>query len=766
MNALFEALCRASAFALAALFIALSTQWLLGKRAPAAWRAWIWRIALLQSAFALLPLAPIRWEVLAPPTVALIAATPTARAKPEEFPGADNLNLPPLEIPDATPIESAAPIPVPIAQAPQTPFDWRALVLAIYVLGIAFQVAQLMRGQRQLRRILRACTPNENSILTARLSTLTARLGLKTAPQLLISEGNSPFLTGVWRPRIVLPRALCEAQQSQLDAVLAHELAHAKRHDLIWLSATWLLQTLLWLHPLSWFSRRFHGLETECACDELALQLAPIAPQSYGALLLNSMNNSKFSSPLAAGTCDTLFALKTRLLRLNNTPRKPHKMAKFAFVTALLLSCGALVPLKLVAREGDAPAETKQVAPTPKIVGSAVVRGVVVSKQTKLPLAGVKIMLFGVLPKKKASDQSMIDIKTKREVVTDARGYFRFNTISGEHILGVAVDITTAPKSIRVFAQIYSILNLKDGEKSDFKFDLDETIKNPDRTRIPTRAPKTRGTGNAVVQGVVTSKQTQEPLVGLPIILLTRKSVSKASSYQKTETDTRGYFRFNAAGGAHRLFVDGKISVAAGKATGFTAQEIYDFPLKDAEMRNLKIETGKAPTVPKSVVPPAANQNVGGASGRIADENKPTLIGIMAPEIQALHWANGKAAPLSSLRGKVVLLAFENFDPNEKSVLNDLARSLKGRVQIVGVQVTLGHFNPSASYARLDKIAAQFSFPIALDTPHSDSKKFEFGGQTFSAYGLGARGYAVIGRDGKILYKGGNLKSAVQIASR
>ena len=375
MSAFMEALARASVFGLAALCVALIAQLALSRRVPASWRAWIWRVALLQSALALLPLAPLRWEILAPP----VAATPTGisapPAKSDEFSGADNLDSSPLEVPDIAPMENAppapdvapptqsapvpdvAPIVAPMKSAPSapaaktpTPFDWRALLLAIYALGIAFQCAQLLRGKRQLRRVLRNCAPAEDAVLAARLQTLAARLNLKTAPQLRISSGGSPFTTGVWRPLIALPRALCDAEGAQLDAVLAHELAHQKRRDLIWLGATWLLQTLLWFHPLAWAARRFHGLETECACDELALQLAPIAPQSYGALLLNSMNNSKFSAPLAAGTCDTLFALKTRLLRLNNAPKSPRKAAKWAFAAALVISCGALVPLKLVAR--------------------------------------------------------------------------------------------------------------------------------------------------------------------------------------------------------------------------------------------------------------------------------------------------------------------------------------------------------------------------------------------------------------------------------
>ena len=584
MNALFEALTRASAFGLAALFVALIAQFTLNKRAPAAWRAWIWRIALVQSAFALLPLAPIRWEILAPPTIAPIAATPSARAKPNEIFDTDNLNSSPLEMPDAPPLENAlslenaTPIEsaphVPIAQAQPALLDWRALLLAIYAFGVAFQCAQLARGKRQLRRTLRDCKLNENADLITRLNELTARSHLKIAPQLLISEGGSPFLTGIWRPRIILPLALCEAENAQLDAVLAHELAHQKRRDLIWLGATWLLQTLLWFHPLAWAARRFHGLETECACDELALQLAPIAPQSYGALLLNSMNNSKFSSPLAAGTCDTLFALKTRLMRLNNAPKAPRKMAKLAFVAALVISCVAVVPLKLVARAGDA-------ALTKPNAGSAVVQGVVTSKQTGKPLAGVPIIFIPVLPKKISSKEIFTvngdsefrsnsvegilpNLQAKQETVTDTRGYFRLNAVVSDYILLVDGRISFLSSRYTEFSAREAVVT--EGNKAqrrDHEFALDGALKRSKKFVLKTLA------GSAVVQGVVTSKQTKKPLANVSVTLTTTKLEAnrkdktrlETPTTQKTRTDARGYFRFNAAEGLYSLLVNGRITI-------------------------------------------------------------------------------------------------------------------------------------------------------------------------------------------------------------
>ena len=1021
MNALFEAIWRASAFGLAALAVALGATWLLNGRAPAAWRAWIWRIALLQSVFALLPLAPVQWKILAPPDAATPRVITAPLAQSNESPVIEN--APPLEIPAVPLIESAPPMPITEQPTPApAPLDWRTLALAIYGLGLMFQFAQLARGKRQLQRILHACVPAENAIITARLQTLATRMQLKTAPQLLMSSGGSPFLTGVWRPQIVLPRAWCDAEIAQLDAVLAHELAHCKRRDLLWLGATWLGQTLLWFHPLSWVSRRFHGLETECACDELALQLAPIAPQSYGALLLNSMNNSKFSSPLAAGTCDTLFALKTRLLRLNNAPKTPHRTAKFAFVLALLLSCGALVPLKLVARAGDAPEilGESQSWPTGRITepqydARAVVQGIVISRTTKKPLAGVPIILIAPYHlKEKIIDFTRPPILRYQGTVTDARGYYRFNTIGGGlHSLGIAGIVFDDPKSSGFSAELLYDFNLKNGRMRNFTTAIDEDFARPNRAKSMIQISEVAGRGNAVVQGVVKSKQTQKPLAGVPMILAYGKSS------QQSVTDARGYFHFNARAGRYVLKAKNgeplqTFDLAKGQKREFDLvlgelppRDVADIAATPSASKNAgsavaqnkknaspnKITTGtvvgpngepvanaivQASTMNKSrggsllsvicdkngrfqlsaemskatvqlwadagelTTPQSTFVGAGGhvklqmeknawlsVSGRITDdkrqslqgakvrahfllgnlmsterivesdangrfifdhvrpgskffltstlagygaanysanknekfadfamimpsantslrgvvtdekgqpaksftlfvrseqystdangkfflphvvegkneisvmapdnrvmwkpievkggdqnvkirlttatresgygvtaEYKPNLdqrrlLGKMAPPIQASYWSNNKAIPLSSLRGKVVLLVFNGFDYNPNRAIADFARSFAGRVQVIGI---LPDFKSrSQTRTQIDATAKQYSFPIALDSPPQN----QLGRPTLAAYNSAS--YAVIGRDGKIIYAGDELRSALQIASR
>lgn len=422
MNAAFLAFERASLFGLVALVVALFAQWILNGRVPASWRVWLWRAALLQSALALVPFAPLRLAILPPsPPVSIVAPAPISRSAPslpsEAFP-ATNASVASSSAPQnapataSAPPEKAAPVSLvaPDIEAVRPPhvLDFRPVVFAVYALGLVVQLVALTRSFARVRQLMRACSPVENTDSHVQLHEIARRMNAGSRlPRLLENESGAPFLTGVLRPSIVLPRALLQLQNPALEPVLAHELAHLKRRDLVWNALLWPIQTLLWFHPLVWTARRFLTLETESACDEMVLSSTDASPKFYGALLLNTMNNSQ--TPLAVGVNDGFFALKTRLNRLNQAPKRPNKAIQVAFVAALCCAFGALIPLRFVARAQEV---------TPLSSQNNTIRGTVVDSEGK-PLAGATVYTTRAL----ANGREPLETTT-----TDASGAFEFSS--------------------------------------------------------------------------------------------------------------------------------------------------------------------------------------------------------------------------------------------------------------------------------------------------------------------------------------------------
>ncbi|SFS03772.1 BlaR1 peptidase M56 [Granulicella pectinivorans] len=84
-------------------------------------------------------------------------------------------------------------------------------------------------------------------------------------------EVISPLAMGVWRTAVILPvSAMLRLEREQLEAVLAHELAHVRRWDYVCNLVQTGVECLLFFHPAVWWvSRRTRELREVC-CDEIA----------------------------------------------------------------------------------------------------------------------------------------------------------------------------------------------------------------------------------------------------------------------------------------------------------------------------------------------------------------------------------------------------------------------------------------------------------------------------------------------------------------
>ncbi len=108
-----------------------------------------------------------------------------------------------------------------------------SLVLAIWGVVVLGIVASLGWAGITVSRIVRNARPLDTDGWLTPLWEVSDRLGLDNAPRLLRSDdAKMPFACGILKPTIVLP-AECEAWSlDRRRAVLLHELAHVRRHDL------------------------------------------------------------------------------------------------------------------------------------------------------------------------------------------------------------------------------------------------------------------------------------------------------------------------------------------------------------------------------------------------------------------------------------------------------------------------------------------------------------------------------------------------------
>ncbi|WHH59313.1 M56 family metallopeptidase [Petroclostridium sp. X23] len=142
-------------------------------------------------------------------------------------------------LPAATPTASVNPLQI-----------WTTIGALIWLIGFAVMLIYGVVSFVILKRKMREAAYIEANIYEA---------------------GNikSPFVLGVFKPKIYLPIGLSGQERSY---ILLHEQTHIRRRDHIVKFAAYFILCLHWFNPLAWVAFLLMGVDMELSCDERVLK--------------------------------------------------------------------------------------------------------------------------------------------------------------------------------------------------------------------------------------------------------------------------------------------------------------------------------------------------------------------------------------------------------------------------------------------------------------------------------------------------------------
>jgi beta-lactamase regulating signal transducer with metallopeptidase domain len=144
-----------------------------------------------------------------------------------------------------------------------------------WIVGVAVLSVWYLGGWCQLQKLRRIGTKAVSDCVEANASLLSQRLGLRRAVGIVESAlVQVPTVIGWLKPVILLPAtALTGLDETQLRAMIAHELAHIKRCDYLINIAQTVVEILGFYHPAIWWMSRQIRVERENCCDDMAIEL-------------------------------------------------------------------------------------------------------------------------------------------------------------------------------------------------------------------------------------------------------------------------------------------------------------------------------------------------------------------------------------------------------------------------------------------------------------------------------------------------------------
>ena len=222
---------------------------------------------------------------------------------------------------------------------------WLPVVVMLWMAGVGVFLVRLAGGWwriRGLHRASRAAVPSRWADAATRMA---ATLGLPRLVHVVDSSlVDTPTVVGWVRPVILLPiAAFAGLSPAQVNAILAHELAHIRRHDFLVNLLQTFAETVLFYHPAVWWISARIRTEREHCCDLVALSVCGDAV-SYAEALVELESWRTVHSRLAiAATGGTLLTRVRRVLGApaDDEPRSFGAMLVAAIVALVICIAGA-----------------------------------------------------------------------------------------------------------------------------------------------------------------------------------------------------------------------------------------------------------------------------------------------------------------------------------------------------------------------------------------------------------------------------------------
>lgn len=147
----------------------------------------------------------------------------------------------------------------------------------------------------------------------------------------------SPFMTGVFRPMLILPKT--ELSGEQLDNILRHEMTHFKRYDILYKWFAEFVKCVHWFNPISWYVSKQIAAECEISCDmAVTKNMSGSEEMSYVSTILSLLPTGKSKQlPLTTQMASSKKFLKRRFIMIKNKKTTSRFMSVLSAVIAVIM---------------------------------------------------------------------------------------------------------------------------------------------------------------------------------------------------------------------------------------------------------------------------------------------------------------------------------------------------------------------------------------------------------------------------------------------
>ncbi len=149
-------------------------------------------------------------------------------------------------------------------------------LVVVWVCGVTLLALRLLCGMNRVRHWRRDSVEIDEKELVGVIDQLLRRMNIRREVRLLKSaRAMVPAVIGWIKPAILLPASMISGlPTAELESILAHELAHIRRHDYLVNLLQTIVETILFFHPAIWWLSRQIRIQREHCCDDVAISVS------------------------------------------------------------------------------------------------------------------------------------------------------------------------------------------------------------------------------------------------------------------------------------------------------------------------------------------------------------------------------------------------------------------------------------------------------------------------------------------------------------
>ena len=149
-----------------------------------------------------------------------------------------------------------------------------AILVSVWFCGLVMVLFVWCARWRRISEATRAAVPLREGREVEALRRAERFVGMRHGIEMRLSQASlEPGIFGIIRPVLVWPHGISERlEDAHLEAILAHEMWHVRRHDNLAAAIHMVVEVFFWFHPIVWWLGARVVEERERACDEAVLE--------------------------------------------------------------------------------------------------------------------------------------------------------------------------------------------------------------------------------------------------------------------------------------------------------------------------------------------------------------------------------------------------------------------------------------------------------------------------------------------------------------